>query len=203
MSTKIKDRDKHLTIRDLIITGVFAALLMIANGLGGAAFAINPALTFFYPIGGAVFGGPVFLLLLAKLHKRGALVITGVVFCILGLVTGMHWGMDFGALIALVIADFIAASGKYGDMKRNILAYMIYCIGPAGTYFVFYIDPQGWAKTMLKNGTTQDYIDTMSKAANASTLVIMVLGTFAVAALSGFIGSRLMKKQFEKSGVTA
>ena len=56
---------------------------------------------------------------------------------------------------------------------------------------------------MLKNGTTQDYIDTMSKAANASTLVIMVLGTFAVAALSGFIGSRLMKKQFEKSGVTA
>lgn len=88
-------------------------------------------------------------------------------------------------------------------MKRNILAYMIYCIGPAGTYFVFYIDPQGWAKTMLKNGTTQDYIDTMSKAANASTLVIMVLGTFAVAALSGFIGSRLMKKQFEKSGVTA
>ena len=114
--------------------------------------------------------------------------------------TGMHWGMDFGVLIALVIADFIAASGKYGDMKRNILAYMIYCIGPAGTYFVFYIDPQGWPKTMLKNGTTQDYIDTMSKAASASTLVIMVLGTFAVAALSGFIGSRLMKKQFEKSG---
>ena len=201
--SKGKNKNNPLTVRDLIITGVFAALLMVANGLGGAVFAVNPALTFFYPIGGAVFGGPIFLLLLAKVHKRGALVITGIIFCILGLVTGMHWGMDFGVLIALIVADIIAFSGKYIDMKRNILAYMIYCIGPAGTYFVFYIDPQGWAKTMLKNGTTQDYVDTMSSVANLRTLLIMVVGTFLVAALSGYVGSRLMKKQFEKSGVTA
>ena len=56
---------------------------------------------------------------------------------------------------------------------------------------------------MLKNGTTQDYIDTMNATAGPEILVIMVLGTFIVAAISGTVGNLLMKKQFEKAGVTA
>ena len=149
---------KGLTVKDLITAGVFSALLLVSNALGGGLFAVNPALTFYYPIAGAVLGGPIFMLLLAKVPKRGALTIVGVVACILGFVTGMHWGMDLGCLIMLTVADILAGIGQYRNKGLNILAYMCYCIGPAGSYFVYFADPQGWTATMLKNGTTQDYI---------------------------------------------
>lgn len=199
-----KNRNKKgLTVKDLITAGVFSALLLVANALGGGFFAINPALTFYYPIAGAVLGGPIFMLLLAKVPKRGVLTAVGAVFCILGFVTGMHWGMDLGGLIGLAIADILAGIKKYRNKWLNTLAYMCYCIGPAGTYFVYFADPEGWAATMLKNGTTQDYINTMNATAEPKILVIMVLGTLIVAAISGYVGNLLMKKQFEKAGVTA
>lgn len=194
---------KGLTVKDLITAGVFSALLLVSNALGGGLFAVNPALTFYYPIAGAVLGGPIFMLLLAKVPKRGALTIVGVVACILGFVTSMHWGMDLGCLIMLTVADILAGIGQYRNKGLNILAYMCYCIGPAGSYFVYFADPQGWTATMLKNGTTQDYIDTMNATAGQEILVIMVLGTFIVAAVSGTVGNLLMKKQFERAGVAA
>ncbi len=198
-----KKNKNGLTVKDLITAGVFSALLLIANALGGGFFAINPALTFYYPIAGAVLGGPIFMLLLAKVPKHGTLSIVGAVFCILGFVTGMHWGMDLGGLVGLVLADIIAGTKQYRNKGLNILAYMCYCIGPAGTYFAYFADPASWTATMLKNGTTQEYIDTMNATANPRILIIMVLGTLAVAAASGAIGNLLMKKQFEKAGVTA
>lgn len=194
---------KKLSVKDLITTGVFAALLLVAASLGGTVFAITPTLTFYFPIGAAVFAGPIYLLLLAKVPKRGAMMIAGAIFCILGLMTGMHWGMDFGVLIMAIIADFVAGTKKYKSVKVNVLSYILYAFGPMGTYFVFYIDPEGWAQTMLKNGTTQDYIDSMSTVASRTTLFIMIIGTVVVAAISRFIGRKLLHKQFEKAGITA
>ena len=56
---------------------------------------------------------------------------------------------------------------------------------------------------MLGNGTEQSYIDTMNSTANLRILIIMLVGTLAAAILSAFIGGRLLKKQFEKAGITA
>ena len=56
---------------------------------------------------------------------------------------------------------------------------------------------------MLNNGTTQDYINTMQESAGWWVLVIMLVGTVIVAGLSGLVGCRLLKKQFEKAGITA
>ena len=63
-------------------------------------------------------------------------------------------------------------------------------------------DPDGWAKTMLGNGTEQSYIDTMRNTGTTWILVIMLAGTILAAAVSAFIGCKMMKKQFEKAGIT-
>ena len=79
----------------------------------------------------------------------------------------------------------------------------MYSFGPMGTYLVYFADPEGWANTMLRNGTTQEYITAMNDAAAWWTLIVMVAGTILVAWLSGSVGSKLLKKQFEKAGITA
>lgn len=193
---------KGLTVKDLIIMGVFAALLTVCSMIGGLFFAITPTLTFYFSIGAALLPGPVFLLLVAKVPKRGALTIIGVTISILSLVLGMHWAMSLGGLIGSLLADAIAGIKNYRSKKMNILAYIVYSFGPTGTYFAYFINPQAWASTMLESGTTQDYINSMNTAADRQVLVIMIVGTLLVAGVSGAVGSKLLKKQFEKAGIT-
>ena len=54
-------------------------------------------------------------------------------------------------------------------------------------------------KTMLGNGTEQSYIDTMRET---GSVWIMLVGTVLAAAVSAFVGCKMLRKQFEKSGIT-
>ena len=86
-----KTRKNGLTVKDLIVMGVFGALLMVCSMIGGVLFAVTPTLTFYFSIGAALLPGPVFLLLLAKVPKRWGLTIIGVIISLLSLIMGMHW----------------------------------------------------------------------------------------------------------------
>lgn len=194
---------KGLTAKDLIIMGVFGALLMVGSVIGGLFFAVTPTITFYFSIGAAILPGPVFLLLLAKVPKRGAVTTVGAIISLLSLITGMHWGMCVGGLVCSVLADLIAGIKKYRSQKLNILSYIVYSFGPMGTYIAYFVDPQAWANTMLQKDTTQEYINAMNDAAAWWVLIIMIAGTILAAGLSGFVGSKLLKKQFEKAGITA
>ena len=205
MSNKEKsalDR-RGLTVKDLITMGVFGALLTVCSMIGGIFFAVTPTLTFYFSLGASLLPGPVFLLLLAKVPKRWALTIIGVIVSLLSLVMGMHWGMCVGGLVCSVLADLIAGVKNYRSIKMNIIAYIVYSFGPMGTYLVYFADPEGWAAAMLQNGTKQEYITAMNDAAAWWTLIVMIAGTILVAWFSGFVGSKLLKKQFEKAGITA
>ena len=194
---------KGLGVKDLIVTGIFAVLFLMAAMIGGGPFATVPTLTFYFPIGAALLAGPIFMLFIAKVPKYGALAIVGVVLCILGTLTGMHWGMNFGFLVCSIIASVISGAGKFKNKVLNLIAYIVYCIGPMGTYFVFYFNRESWISFMLNKGTEQEYIDKMSEVATGGMMTIMVVGTMIVAALSGLLGLRLMRKQFIKAGIAS
>ena len=130
--------EKKFSTKDLIVTGVFSALLFICAMVGGCFFAITPTLTFYYPIGASVFAGPVFMLYLAKVPKRGALIITGIILCLVGTLTGMHWGMNVGYLVCCTLAAILAGIGHYENKVLNVLSYIVYSAGSMGTYFVFF-----------------------------------------------------------------
>ena len=76
-------------------------------------------------------------------------------------------------------------------------------MGGTGSYLVFFADPQGWAQTMLGNGTEQSYIDTMQTTANAGIFIAMFAALLVTASISAFVGCKMLKKQFEKAGITA
>ena len=192
---------KELTVKDLVTVGIFTALFLVFALVGGIFFAPNPVLTFYMPVGSALLCGPVYLLLLAKVPKRWAVSILGVILCIIWFVTGMHWAMAIGYLIMGIIADFVAGAGHYNSKKINSLSYILLSLGGTGSYLVFFANPDGWAKTMLGNGTEQSYIDTMRSAGSVWIMVIMLTGTVLAAALSAFVGCKMLRKQFEKSGI--
>ena len=200
----METQKKGLTIKDLVTTGIFVALLTVAMQIGGIPFGINPATTFYIPIGAAIFAGPVYLLLIAKVTKPGSLTITGILLGILYFVLGMHWAMDLDLVIGGILADIIAGVKKYRSSTLNIVAYAVQCLGFTGSYIVNAINPTAWAASMLESGgATESYLETMASAYSPMTMVIMFAGTIIVAGLSGLAGKKLLKKQFEKAGITA
>ena len=203
MSNQINPAKKSLTIKDLVITGIFSAIFLVFTMIGGIFFAPNPILTFYMPMGAALLCGPVYLLMIAKVQKRWSVTILGIIMGIIWFVTGMHWAFSLGYIGMGIIADLVAGAGDYRNKAVNLLSYMLMSLGGVYTYVVFFIDPQGWASTMLENGTEQSYIDTMSASAPSWLLAVIMIGTLAIAAFSGWIGGKLLKKQFEKAGITA
>lgn len=193
---------KGLTVKDLVTVGIFSALFLVFALVGGIFFAPNPVLTFYMPVGSALLCGPVYLLMLAKVQKRWSISILGAILCIIWFVTGMHWAMALGYLVMGIVADLIAGAGRYQSKKINSLSYILLSLGGTASYLVFFADPDGWAKTMLGNGTEQSYIDAMRDAGTIWIMLIMLAGTVLSAAVSAFVGCKMLKKQFEKSGIT-
>lgn len=190
---------KGLGVKDLVTVGIFSALFLVFALVGGISFAPNPVLTFYMPVGSALLCGPVYLLILAKVKKRWAVSILGAILCIVWFVTGMHWAMALGYLVMGVAADFVAGAGEYKSKMMNSVSYIVISLGGTASYLVFFANPDGWAKTMLGNGTEQSYIDTMRET---GSVWIMLVGTVLAAAVSAFVGCKMLRKQFEKSGIT-
>ena len=54
MSNQVNSINRGLTVKDLVTTGIFTALLFVFVLVGGVFFATNPVLTFFMPAGGGL-----------------------------------------------------------------------------------------------------------------------------------------------------
>ena len=192
---------KGMAVKDLVTVGIFSALFLVFAFVGGIFFAPNPVLTFYMPVGSALLCGPVYLLMLAKVQKRFAVTDLGAILCIIWFVTGMHWAMALGYLIMGIVADLVAGAGQYKSKKINSLSYILISLGGTASYLVFFANPDGWAKTMLGNGTEQSYIDTMRNTGTVWIMIIMLAGTVLAAAFSAFVGCKMLRRQFEKAGI--
>lgn len=203
MTNETNIKKQKLTVKELITVGIFSAIIFICIALSGGPFAMFPALTFYYPVGGSLLAGPVYLLLIAKAPKSGPIFIAGLLTAIFCYVTGMHICMTVGYLVGSALADLVAWIGRYKSIKINILSYIVFCLGGTGSYIAYFINPQVWVSRMLEKGTPQEYLNTMAATVNRWILITMLAGTVLVALFSGFVGSKLLKKQFEKAGITA
>lgn len=150
MSNQVNSLKKGLTVKDLVTTGIFSAIFFVFTLVGGLPFAPNPVLTFYMPMGAALLCGPIYLLMVAKVQKRWSVTILGIIMGIIWFATGMHWAFSLGYIGMGLIADLVAGAGHYRNKAINLLSYMLISLGGIYTYVVFFLDPDGWASTMLK-----------------------------------------------------
>ena len=125
---------KGLTVKDLVTIGIFTALFFVFELIGSLPFAPNPALTFYQPFGIALLCGPVYLLMVAKVPKRGGIAILGIINGIIWYILGMHWGMDLGYIVMGIVAEIVAGIKGYRNVKWeygllcSFLPWAFWCI---------------------------------------------------------------------------
>lgn len=119
----LKTDSKKLETRDFISVGIFSLIYAVVAFVIGGVAQMTPVTFSFMPMIVALFTGTVFMLYVAKIPKKGALSILGVIAAILLFITGMFWMMSVFFLVFGVIADFICASADFRSFKKNLLAY--------------------------------------------------------------------------------
>ena len=155
------------------------------------------------PAAAALLTGPVYLLLIARVPKHGPLIILGAIEGIILFVTGMYWGWSVACVVLAVLADLIAGLGGFRSRALAFCAFVVYSLAPMGSYLALWVDPAAYASYLTGKGGEQAYMDTMMATATGWMLPAMVLSTIACAVVSGLVGLRLLRRQFERAGITA
>lgn len=194
---------RGLEAKDLIVTGVCIALYFVFLMAGSGLFAPNPVLTFLMPAGAALLTGPVYLLLIARVPKHGPLIILGVVEAIVMFVTGMYWLWPVFLVVLGIAGDLIAGAGGFRSRPLNVASFLVFSLNPMGSYIMLWLDPTGYAAYLTGKGTEQAYMDTMVATGAGWVLPAMVALTLACALVSALVGTRMLRRQFEKAGMTA
>lgn len=200
---KIQNQNKKLTVRDLVTTGIFSAVFLVLTMLGGAIFAPNPALTFIMPCAVALLTGPAYLLLVAKAPKHGPVIILGLLMGLIMFITGMYWLWSVFYVVMGIAADLIAGIKKFKSIKLNIISFIVFSLNPMGSYMMLWINREKYFSYMVGKGAEQSYVDTMGATAQGWMLPVMILSIIVTGLISAFIGKAMLKKQFEKAGMTA
>jgi energy-coupling factor transport system substrate-specific component len=192
-----------LTARDLITTGVFIALFFAVTMVGGIFTAPNPVLTFAMPATVALLTGPVYLLLIAKVPKRGPVTILGAVMGLLMFVTGMYWLWAVAYLVCGIAADLIAGAGRFTNRTLNVVSFLVFSLNPLGSYLMLWLNADAYAGYLVGKGTDRAYMDTMIASGTGWVLPAMIVGIIVCGLASALLGQWLLRRQFEKAGVTA
>lgn len=203
MANTLNTSKKGLTVRDLVTTGIFSALFFIVTMVGGMFFAPNPVLTFLMPPVVALLTGPVYLLLAAKVPKHGPILILGILMGLIMFVTGMYWVWSIAYVVLAAAAELISGAGRFQNKKLVSLGYLVFSLNPIGSYMMLWINRQAYMDYLVGKGTEQAYMDTMGATAQGWMLPVMVAATLLFAWLGALLGRKLLRKQFEKAGITA
>ena len=145
----------------------------------------------------AVLSAPLYMLIMAKVHKKGAVLLT---FAIVGIL----WGL-FGGIFVLiwmlgigVVGEVLASKSKYQNYKMLTVSFGLYSVGYyLGAIAPLYYYPAFW----YGFDRPKETVDAMIAAAHSTAGLAAIPVTLIAIVIGAVIAKRMLKKHFEKAGV--
>lgn len=196
---------KPLQVKDIMITGAFAALYFLCVGLGTAINLVfdRSGNMMYAPAFAAVLGGTVYMLLAAKIKKFGAISLLGMVMGGFFFLSGHFFASFLPGLLFGVFADVIALQGKYTSNIWNLLSFIVFSFVNSGPIILMWLARQTYIESLVARGKTVDYINRVMLPMDASTISYFILIVVVGALVGGLFGQYLVQKHFVKSGMVA
>ncbi|NGL83824.1 MptD family putative ECF transporter S component [Streptococcus equi] len=194
---------KGLTIKDIMTTGAFAALYFVCVGLGAMLSILfdRSGNMLYAPAFAALLGGPVYMLLIAKLRTFGPISLVGIIMGSFFFLTGHFFASMLPAILFGCLADGIALLGKYQSRLVNLLSYLVFAFVNSGPIILMWLLKDAYIQSLLARGKDMAYVNRIMydfTVANVSWFVGVVL---LCALVGGLFGQYLLKKHFAKSGM--
>lgn len=188
--------------KDYITCGIFSALCLVAMLLA-AVMNMSGYTAVFYPTLAALFIGILYVIVCAKVPKKGALLVFGIVPCLYFFTSGVIEGV-IGAVSVIVISLICEAILNKNSTMRSIflsgLIYSLYLsvIGVAENF----IATDSYCDNALAHGINPVIVEQMRSLYSIKALLVAEIAATTLTMFLGMlIGRRLMKKHLEKAGI--
>ena len=116
-----------LTGKDFIFVALFGLLLFVVFFVFAMVLGMNANTFWFTHAIGAVPGGIVWMYLVARVPKPGAIAAASVIVAVVGLLLGMFWAGPAGIVVGGVLADAIISLGRRSNAK-SIAAFAVWTL---------------------------------------------------------------------------
>lgn len=194
-----------LTVPDLISTGVFTALYFVLVAVATfSSVVIFPGFNnVVLPAFCALISGSVYMLLVAKVQKFGAISIMGIVMGVFFMTSG-HFIVSFAANIIMgIAADFVAKAGDYKSKNGILASYVIFSYGLFGPVLPMWFMKDAYVANLEARGKDASYVADLFANINQATFGIAVVATLICALIGGWFGQKMIKKHFVKAGIVS
>ena len=195
---RVSKMKKKMNTKDYIFAGAFAAIYIVILVATGMLFGLNPVTFLLTPLITGIILGPVFILYISKVPKRGAVFI-------LAILSGLTLSSTtiaplFIAIVAGILAEVVLNDrSKYTKLK-NIVAYSIFNIIVVGPFTMLIFARDQFMKSS-EYYYGKDYVEQFS-ALTPNWIILVIVALAIIGGIIGaIIGNKLNKKHFESAGI--
>lgn len=199
--SQIEKTVDRLSVKDLVLVGVLGAAAAVVCMVIGIVCGLSPITNPFYPAFAAIPNGIIYMLMLAKVPKRGVFTISGVVYGLIFLVMGTFWFTVLCFLLSCVAADAVMW-GNPRSPRRMLAGYAVSVAGLSFGYCgAIVLLRDAFSLTMRNNGIPAEYSDALNSFISDPMLLVMVAVGVILAIIGGAIGRRVLRKHFVRAGL--
>lgn len=198
-----KNQKTNIQMKDLIAIGVYTAMYFIIVALSAllVVFIIPGYSYVFIPVISALLAGTIFMVMVAKVPRFGAITIMGSIMGIFFFLMGRFPGALVICIAIALLADGIAYLFKYKSKKGLIISYLVFSFSTIGPVIPMFIFPNIYIDELVEHGRDASYIEGIFSSISQNTFIILVITIFIAAIIGGLFGQRMMKKHFNKAGI--
>lgn len=189
---------KTLKIQDMITIGVYSAIYFVLTAIAsGAGTALLPGFSvILLPGFCALITGPVYLLLIKKVPKFGAISTMGIIMGLFFILIGRFILAIVPHIVFGMGADLIAKKGKYIDRRLNQLSFLIFSLNMTGPILPLWFFKNGYTQNLVNRGKDAEYIARTFASITWPNLAVCLLFTLVCGAIGIMIGRKLIDKHF-------
>jgi len=191
----------RLKAKDFITVGIFTAIIFVVEFACGMLGFIHPFIVASYVIMIPLVGAIPMMLFYTKVNKFGMITLMSILIAIIMFVTGMGFLGAPLIIIAGVVADLIAKSGKYKSFKKTMLSHGVFCLWICANYFPVIVTADSYRQDLIDGGYSLEYCNNLFLAINYKTIAVLLILCFVFGCIGAIIGKAVVKKHFEKAGI--
>ena len=194
-------RIKEILMKKNILTTLLAAVLyFLCVGIGVfLGHLVDQTGNMFYaPAFSALVGGSVYMLLLTKVPRFGAITTLGLFMALFFLASKHGAGAFLPGLACGLAADVIARLGNYRGRIKNTLSFLVFAFSTSGPILLMWISPKAYVATLLARGKSQEYIDRIMVAPELDKILLFVSSILLGALIGAVMGQFLSQKITDK-----
>jgi energy-coupling factor transport system substrate-specific component len=190
---------KKLKVQDLIAVGIYTAIyfLLMSICLLVLRFVVPGFHNLFIPAVTALFSGVIYLLLLNKVPRFGAITIMGSVVGLFFLISG-HFPLAFlPNILCALVADTIQYKSNWKENIKTTISYTVFSFGLMGPILPLWFMKNAYIESLVARGKDQSYIADVFAHTSVGMFITCALAVLIASVVGIAIGSRLYQKHFQ------